>query len=160
MFDINNVESMFNAQSTNSPEGIHRKEFTDYMEREFALINFDKIEFGQKMMDLLYVFYDMNKGDPGKMNIFINIMKRIVDRYPLEVLKEEELIEIEINGLKIKKHPRYEWLEVMPDGTYWDSHGIAFVNPDGIKWYGSNGENRSTVQIEFPYYPVEKVVYL
>ena len=158
--EINEIEKMFADQAQSTPEALHKIQFVEYMQKEFELINFDKTEFGQTMMSCLLQFYDLNKGDRGKMLLFVNMLKRIVERNPLAILQEDEITEVDVAGTKMKKHPRYEWLEVMPDGRYLDVHGIGFVNPDGVKWYGANGQYRSAIEVTLPYFPEEKIIYV
>lgn len=163
MYNIETDEDivrLFNQYSEQTPEGQVKKQFLDHLNTEFNLIGFTDYEFGKNMAVFLERLFDEVKGDPLKMKQYMDLMYRIIDKNPLSPLLEEELVEVEYHdGVKVIKHPRYEWIEKNTDGTYSDVHGIAFINLDGLKWYGVNGEYISRIPITFPYYPKEKIVY-
>jgi len=135
----------------------NKEQFFKRIIEEYRLTGFMDSKVGHSMVDCLKDIYDASHGDSGFMLKFVDTMNRVLNRLPLTMLQEEELLTDETGFVY---HPRYEGIQKLDDGSYVDNKAICFVEPDGSRWYGTNNGYCSTVKISFPYYPQEKLFYI
>ncbi len=134
-----------------------KQNFLSKCKEELIKTNLIKLESSSTILTLLDQIWDDCNGNPIAINSMLNNIIRLSNGLPLSEINEEELIHNEDGSVT---HPRYEYIQKLPNGTYIDQRAIAFLEPNGNKWYGTNGKFRSGQVINFPYYPNEKIVYM
>jgi hypothetical protein len=128
-----------------------------YYKDELNRIGFTNTEFGNSIIDYLSFLQKSTNCNGFAINKFQEIVKRLLDGMPMSPITEDDFYFDEIT--QSRKSKRYEWA-VELNGEFYDTHAIAYVNPDGSEGYREDGAYRSTKQITLPYYPIRKYVYL
>jgi hypothetical protein len=129
----------------------------DYVKQELEYNNLIKTDMGKQVLKLFETSWEFCDNNKLLVDTIITMVTRLNKKLPLLPLEEEDMVLYQPNkGPAHKRHKRYFPVFQSEDGKYYDEHGILFVNESGIELYCYSSEYNSRVEIEFPYYPIQK----
>ena len=128
-----------------------------YYEDELTFSGFINTDYGNNILNYLTFLQKSNNCNGFAIGKVQELVKRLLDGMPLSPITEDDFYFDELT--KSRKSKRYEWLMEL-NGEFYDTHAIAFVNPDGSEGYREDGKYSSTKKVTLPYYPIRTYVYL
>lgn len=134
----------------------------EFARKELELINFDKSELHEPILNLLETMIKVCNNNPSVMKQIANIIPLLVEKKPLSPITEDdfELEYFSENDITMYRCTRHPYIYKTEDGKYWNDRAIAFRfedEPDTNKMYLYQCGNNSKQEIELPYYPSEVV---
>lgn len=134
----------------------------DYAKTELELNGMINTPVGQHMLDLIQSAWDLGEGNKFMLVHIVNMLDRLTKKLPLLPLEEDGMIPVpHANGPDQMQHNRYRSVYLGEDGKYYDDQAVAFVADDGsLTYFFGNSEYNSRIEIQFPYYPEPKYVYI
>ena len=139
-----------------------KNEYIDYAKTELEYNGMIHTAVGKNMLDLIQSTYDLAEGNKFMMRHIVNMLDRLDKQLPLLPLEEDGMIPIpHLNGPDQMQHSRYRSVYQGKDGKYYDDKAVAFVADDGsFTYFHGNGIYNSNIEIQFPYYPEPKYIYI
>lgn len=134
-------------------------DYIDYVKQELEYNNLIKSDVGKQILQLFETSYEFCDNNKLLVDNIVNMVTRLNKKLPLLPLEEDDMILYQPNeGPAHKRHRRYFPVYQGQDGKYYDEQAILFVNEQGIEMYCYSSNYNSRIEIEFPYYPVQKRV--
>lgn len=134
-------------------------EYIDYVKQELEYNNLIKIDLGKQILKLFETSWEFSDSNKLTVDGIVNMVTRLNKKLPLIPLEEEDMVLYQPNNAPAhKRHKRYFPVFQGQDGKYYDEHAVLFVNEHGIEMYCYSSNYSSRIEIEFPYYPVQKYV--
>lgn len=124
----------------------------DYARSELNEINFDELELGKTILDLLEQSADVTNNDPKVMKQIVSMIDQLLDFKPISPITEKHFVEEKIeSGNKSKtilRCTRCHYIYKDEDGKYYNDRAKAFINKNsGIVFY----TGQSKQEISLPY---------
>lgn len=136
----------------------------DYAKNELRMMNFDKIELGETIVNLIRQLHEISGNSPRIMKSIIMSIADLIDEKPITPITESDFkLETHTdngNVVEIWRCTRYPHVYKAPDGKYYNDRAIVYkTRYDSLdKKYIYQGGLSSKQEIVLPYLVSEKIV--
>jgi hypothetical protein len=139
-----------------------KNDYIEYATKELEINGLLHTDIGKQMIQLLETAWKFGNQNKVMVNNVIDMLDRVNNKLPLLPIEEDGMIPIpHANGPDQMRHSRYYPVYQDEDGKYYDDKAVAFISNDGsATYFYGNGEYNSTKEVEFPYYPQPRYVFI